>query len=107
MEDTSEETRADIKTRWKKGQSGNSKDHSLPDAGVYVGLTAGRSAGNFAGPKSPAPESQAIDFAGDFGSQKFSRKYPPADADREGKIAMRNLDLDPSPPRVGEVSRAR
>jgi hypothetical protein len=38
MEETShsEELRPDIKTRWKKGQSGNPKGRSLPAAGATL-----------------------------------------------------------------------
>jgi hypothetical protein len=68
---------------------------------------AGESAGDSAGPESPALESQVIDSKQDLGKENFSRKSHPAEVVFSGATEPSNSDFNPSPPRVGEASRAR
>jgi hypothetical protein len=101
MEETSHSERADMKTRWKKGQSGNPKGRALsreeeqlllypnwPHIFPYLKKVsfAGDLAGNSAGRESPDPETQAIDSTQDFGSEKISRENPPPGAGRKDTL---------------------
>jgi hypothetical protein len=101
MEETSHSERADMKTRWKKGQFGNPKGRALsreeeqhllypnwPHIFPYLKKVpfAGDLAGNSAGRESPDPETQAIDFAQDFGSEKISRENPPPGVGRKDTL---------------------
>jgi hypothetical protein len=107
MEETShsEETRADIKTRWKKGQLGNPKGRALsreeeqrllypdwPHISPHLKkedraiASAGPNAGESAGRKSPDPDCQAIDSKQDLGGKNFSQENPPTGVGRKDTL---------------------